>query len=93
MNNESDPGTYIRFVEGPPKPRTKTWWVVTRDDDIHLGWVGWFGRWRKYAFYPKPDTVYEQVCLRDIALFCETQTSTHKRQRVAERRGEEFEGV
>ena len=80
-----DPGTYIHFVEGPPKPKTKTWWIVSKDDDKHLGWIGWFARWRKYAFYPKPNTVYEQVCLRDIAMFCETQTVVHKQKRAAER--------
>ena len=71
-------GEYIRFVEGPPKPKTKTWWVVNRLDDIHLGWIGWFARWRKYAIWPKTNTVYEEVCLRDIAAFCVEQTSNHK---------------
>jgi hypothetical protein len=43
-----------------------------------LGWVAWFSRWRKYAFYPKPETVYEEDCLRDIAEFCEAKTKEHK---------------
>ena len=76
-------GTYIRFVEGPSKPKTKTWWVVTRDDATHLGWIGWFGRWRKYAFYPKSDTVYEEVCLRDIARFCLAETLKRREARIA----------
>jgi len=77
-NKRTDPGTYIRFVEGSPKPKTRTWWVVTRDDDVHLGSIGWFGRWRKYAFWPKPNTVYEEICLRDIADFCVSQTTKHR---------------
>ena len=81
----SDRGPYIRFVEGPSKPRTKTWWVVTQGEDIHLAWIGWFARWRKYAFWPKQNTVFEEVCLRDIAVFCETQTAKHKQKRKAER--------
>lgn len=71
-------GTYIKFIEAPPKPKTKVWWVVTKDDTTHLGWIAWFSRWRKYGFYPKENTVYEQVCLRDIANFCEQETKKHK---------------
>jgi hypothetical protein len=76
-------GTYIRFIEGPSKPKTRTWWVVTKDDDIHLGWIGWFARWRKYGFYPKSETVYEQICLREIADFCERETAEHKKAKEA----------
>jgi poly-D-alanine transfer protein DltD len=69
---------HLKFVEGPSKPKTKTWWVVNKHDDIHLGWIGWFARWRKYAFFPKPETVYEEDCLQDIADFCIRKTKDHK---------------
>ncbi len=71
-------GTHIKFVPAQPKPKTKTWWVVNKYDDVSLGNIGWFGRWRRYSFFPNPDTVYEQVCLREIASFCEEQTEKHK---------------
>ncbi len=71
-------GKHIKFVEGPPKPKTLTWWVVNKYDDTHLGWIGWFARWRKYSFFPKPETVYEEDCLRDIASFCEMKTKEHR---------------
>lgn len=29
--------------------------------------VKWYGGWRKYAFFPYADTLFEQDCLRDIA--------------------------
>jgi len=69
---------HLLFIEGPPKPKTKTWWVVNKYDDIQLGWIGWFTKWQKYGFFPKPDTVYEEDCLRDIAYFCENETKKHK---------------
>ena len=71
-------GTHIVFVPAPPKPRTKVWWVLSKYDNVQLGWIGWFSTWRKYAFYPKENTVYEQVCLREIATFCERATALHK---------------
>jgi hypothetical protein len=71
-------GTHINFIEGPSKPKTRMWWVVNKYDDFQLGWIGWFARWRKYGFYPKADTVYEEVCLREIASFCQSETRLHK---------------
>lgn len=44
-----------------------------------LGRIRWFGRWRKYAFEPAPNTIFEQDCLRDIAAFCEDLTAAHYR--------------
>lgn len=73
--------THLFFIPGPDKPKTKTWYVMNKYDDIHLGWIGWFAKWRKYAFFPKPETVYEQVCLRDIAEFCERKNAEHKKER------------
>jgi len=77
-------GTYIRFVEGTPKPKTKTWAVFgDKDGDGHdlIGCIAWLGRWRKYCFFPEPETVFEQVCLREIAEFCEHETRHHRRKR------------
>jgi hypothetical protein len=82
MSEETVFGTHIKFVPAPPKPKTKVWYVVSKYDDPnpHLGWIAWFPKWRKYAFYPKPNTVYEQVCLREIADFCQKATVLHKAQ-------------
>lgn len=75
---------YIEFQERiqDPKRKTKTSAVVPkgwggRECDV-LGEVKWFGRWRCYSFFPKESTVYERTCLRDIALFCEVETSRHR---------------
>jgi len=66
---------FISF--GKPKKsasgKTKVWRVVSNADDS-LGEIRWFGRWRKYAFYPEIFTVYEQDCLRKIADFCESES-------------------
>lgn len=74
-------GTHIDFVPAPPKPKTLTWWVVSHHEDIQLGTIAWFGRWRRYSFHPQPGTVFEQVCLREIAEFCERKTREHQRRK------------
>lgn len=43
----------------------------------NLGVIKWKAGWRCYAFYPLPDSFYEEECLRDIAIFCELLTITH----------------
>ncbi|KKM91198.1 hypothetical protein LCGC14_1230900 [marine sediment metagenome] len=76
--------TYIKF-HGPYSSatgKTSIWEVIPKDaDHTRIGEVRWFGRWRKYAFFPLSETVFEQVCLRDIADFCETKTKEHKQRK------------
>lgn len=74
---------WIKFLEGPQLPKTRTWTVVTLDEREVLGQIRWFGRWRKYAFFPERETVFEQDCLRRIASFCEEQTAAQRAARSA----------
>jgi hypothetical protein len=71
-------GTYIKFVEGTPKPKTKTWNIVSKENGSELGWIGWYSQWRKYAFFPNEQTLYEEKCLREIAQFLQEATKRHK---------------
>jgi hypothetical protein len=50
---------------------------MTKQTRQQIGTISWYGTWRKYCLWPEPDTVFEQVCLRDIAAFCEQQTKLH----------------
>jgi hypothetical protein len=60
------------------KPKTKRWIVQTKQEYTQLGIIRWCCGWRKYAFYPYPDTLYEQDCLRDIADFIDKQMKERK---------------
>lgn len=73
---------WIRFFEtgASPSGKTAVWAVMTMSGDEQIGEVRWFARWRKYAFYPKAHTVFEEDCLRDIAAFCELVTQRRKLQ-------------
>ena len=61
--------------------KTNIWIVRNARDGSQLGRVRWFGRWRKYAFEPWAGTIFEYVCLREIATFCEEMTKDHARGR------------
>jgi len=83
---------YIQFVElsrESPEHRTRRWMVVSVDGAM-LGTVKWYTASRRYGFWPKEDTVFECVCLRRIALFCEVQTDQRKLDRAEEKRAGYF---
>ena len=75
---------WIRFVlkdHVDPKRKTEQWIVISNSAiGVLLGEVSWYGPWRKYSFFPNRDLhlVFEQVCLRDIADFCERETKNYR---------------
>ncbi|MDX9802799.1 MAG: hypothetical protein RBS96_02050 [Dehalococcoidales bacterium] len=85
INNQVQ-GTHIQFGEHPqPKRKTMVWAVTSVYDQTLLGFISWFPRFRKFSFFPQKDTVYEEMCLRDIAEFCETETKKQKERRKLEK--------
>ena len=61
---------YIDCLCSSKSGKTKIYQVMA-DTGQHLGDIKWYASWRKYAFFPEPNTLYEQDCLRDIANFLE----------------------
>lgn len=63
-------GKWIEFILYDNTGKTNKYAVRTKDDSrFKLGEIRWFGRWRKYAFFPESQTVFESQCLGDIAEF------------------------
>ena len=58
--------------------RTTNIYDVLTKDNVKLGEIRWFSRWRKYCFFPWTDTIYEETCLRDISQFIEEETATQR---------------
>lgn len=46
--------------------KTEVWLVCAARDGALLGRIKWFGRWRQYAFFPSPGTVFNPDCLEAI---------------------------
>lgn len=74
---------WIKFdLQNTPSRKTKVWVVWSSKEDFEgneLGQVRFYPQWRKYAFFPTAQTLFEQDCLRDIADFCETATKEWRR--------------
>lgn len=75
---------YIQIVELEPsifykKPvKTKIFQVRNHLYNCNLGWIKWQNGWRRYAFFPEPETFYEEVCMKDIYEFIEKLNSDKK---------------
>lgn len=68
MNNKIINGTWIYFELIEEKPKTQVWKVMTKEH-CFLGIIKWLPSWRKYAFFPEEQTIYENICLNEIANF------------------------
>ena len=83
-------GTYICFVNLGVIPGGKTnlyeVWTKNADDsigDIKLGEIKWFGRFRKYSWFPAAGMVFEEVCNQEITDFMKQANRDHKEKRRA----------
>lgn len=72
-------GTYItfRFERLSESGKTKRW-VVESAEGQPIAYVEWGGHWRKYIFFPLSCTIFEEVCLREIADFIQGETKAHR---------------
>ncbi len=72
--------THIAVVEIAPSEtgKTKRWDVHSKYGGALLGRIAWFGRWRKYGFYPWPETVFEEVCMRELSDFIVERTKDQR---------------
>ena len=71
-------GKWIVFVLVKEGEKTNVWQVATKDLKEKLGEIKWFPHWRKYAFIPYEETIYENTCLHDMADFIEGQMNLRK---------------
>lgn len=75
---ETKSGKYVDFVfHSKSASGLTSVWSVNDKGGTCLGVIGWFPRWRKYAFHPGV-AVFEETCLRDIAQFMQDETAKHK---------------
>lgn len=75
---------WIDFVLVGTKPKTLIWEVRTKEERWHnLGKIQWFAVWRKYAFFPESNLVFESRCLSDISDFLTFATNEHRTKQKA----------
>lgn len=68
MNQETQ---YLFFEEQPQKGKTKLFRVCNKINRETLGYIKWFGAFRKYAYLSNGGIFYDSECLNDIKKFLE----------------------
>ena len=65
--------------DGPVSKAAKTrlFSVFNSSNRSLLGYVKWWGNWRKYCFFPL-NSLFDDKCLEQIAVFCREATTAHK---------------
>lgn len=76
---------WLTFTEQPRPPDRKTpiFVVEPKDGTPALGRIQFYAPWRRFAFYPASDCVFEPTCLRDVAAFCDWLMAERKARRKA----------
>ena len=59
---------FLTFEEREPKEKTKVFSIATKAGTI-IGWIQWYGGFRKYSFFPEANTVWDENCLKDVQSF------------------------
>jgi hypothetical protein len=75
---------WLYFVELDLKGKTRIWAVFSKSSGIALGLIQWHCCWRRYCFLPAQETLFDVVCLRELADFCEEKTSDHWKTKIEE---------
>jgi hypothetical protein len=67
-------GKFIRIMECDNGVHKTKLFRVDNKETGEIAYIRFYPKWRKYVFEPLDNTVYEQVCMREIADFIERQT-------------------
>lgn len=60
---------YIDFEQIGSTGKTKVFTIQPKnstDLSESLGLIKWYSPWRKYCFYPEPQTIFDVKCLKNI---------------------------
>jgi len=81
----------LNFTPIPTNTVTKRWSVESYQslgvpcgggDPRHsLGEVRWYAPWRRYAFYPRVNTLFDYKCLNELSEFLLSETNKRKEER------------
>jgi len=69
---------WVKFAIVERLPKTVRITVRSEEEGGILGVICWWARWRCYAYEPYYATIYEKVCMRDIANLLELLTNNQR---------------
>jgi hypothetical protein len=83
---EYETSKYLCFEELESKTKTKQFAVRNKTQSFILGYVKWYGPWRRYCFFiDKSGLVFDAECLADIQDFLKNLMLERKYESEAKR--------
>ena len=80
--NREQYGPHLEFVETKDTGKTKVWNVrSSHAPKPKLGEIRWYWAWRRYAFFPEPNTLFDVRCMSMISKFISDQMDERKKKR------------
>jgi hypothetical protein len=71
---------YLRFEMVEKKPTTEVYVVssLKKFDTEVLAKISWYGKWRRYVFYPSEGTLFDAACLGEVKEFIDNLMKERK---------------
>ena len=71
---------YLRFEMVEKKPKTEVYVVssLKEFDNEVLAKISWYGKWRRYVFYPSEGTLFDSACLGEVKEFIDNLMKKRK---------------
>ncbi len=70
---------YLTFDLVHSTGKTLVYDVIAVRSGERLAVIKWFGRWRQYAMFPEPETIWNVGCLADIKNFIDCLMGDRRR--------------
>lgn len=69
-------------LPGGKKMKTRVFHIHNKETRTFLGYIKWYGGFRKYSFFPEPNMVFEATCLQDIIDFIQELMDARKKEKI-----------
>lgn len=73
--------SYLTFHERECKTKTKVFEIINIKN-YSVGFIKWFGAFRKYSFEPNEDTIWDSNCLLEVVDFIDKLMLEHKLEKI-----------
>lgn len=73
---------YLKFVELEKTGLTRRVAVESKHTNIQLGIIKWWSHWRRYCFFPEPNTLWSAECMSQIQNQLSSMMKEHKNSKM-----------
>lgn len=65
-NNVFWESEFFKVIEGTIPNRKTNIYFIKNNSGCCIGEIRWYGPWRKFCFFPAPDTIWDNKCINAV---------------------------